>query len=429
MTRDRDIERVLDRFYAEGPSEMPDRVFLGVFDRIERVPQRRLALQLTRFATMNPNLRLAAAAVIVVAAVGIGALALSQKSLVGPQPTSIPSPTAGQTVGPSLASLPAALRYKWVGEPRTVAQIVPPISCSRLLLGSGQLQFNGCRDGDPILNSTVGVASSSSIVFTLNAAENGCAAGDVGTYSFVVSPNGKGLSLVTVEDACAARAGAISGEWDRSDCQDPNSPCLGALDPGTYSSANFNPFVPSTAWVANYGALSYTVPAGWANIEDCDACFTLAEQGAAQNEAISLFSDVAAHLQGADCTNAVAPGIGQSASAISTWLTTLPGLVATAPTATTIGGLSGYLVDVSLDPAWTQTCPYSGGDPTVPLFTSALGGGFDWGVGGDGRSREILLDLPDGRVLLVDVGASTQSAFDTLVADAIPVIQNFQFKP
>ena len=79
MTRDRDIERVLDEFYAEGPSAMPDRLFLGVIDRIERVPQRRLALHVTRFATMNSNLRLAAAAAIVVALVGMGAFAFLNK--------------------------------------------------------------------------------------------------------------------------------------------------------------------------------------------------------------------------------------------------------------------------------------------------------------------------------------------------------------
>jgi hypothetical protein len=427
MTRDRDIERVLDRFYAEGPSEMPDRLLLGVIDRIERVPQRRLAFK-TRFATMNATVRLAAAAAIVVAVVGVGAFALSQRPSVGPLPTPAPSSTASRTPAPSLSTLSAAFRYKWVGAPRTVAQIVPPITCSRLLMGTGQLEYNGCGPNS-ILDSKVGLASPSTIVFTLISNEYGCVAGDMGTYTVTMSANGKALSLATVADACAARAGAVAGDWNRSDCPDASSPCLGPLDAGRYVSANFNPFVPHTAWVANYAALAYTVPAGWTNIEDCDGCYTLARQGAPDSEGIFLFSDVAAHLQDAACTNDVAPGVGQTASAIATWLTTLSGLTTEPPTPVTLGGLHGVTLDVSIAPSWKHACSYSDGQPAVPLFTDPLKGGFDWGVAGAGRMRVNLLDLPDGRVLLVEFEAASKSAFDALVTEATPVVQSFQFKP
>jgi hypothetical protein len=43
MTRDRDIERVLDRWFAEGPTQMPYQFLDVVVDRIDRVPQRCLA--------------------------------------------------------------------------------------------------------------------------------------------------------------------------------------------------------------------------------------------------------------------------------------------------------------------------------------------------------------------------------------------------
>lgn len=109
MTRDIDIERVLDRFYADGPSEMPDRVFLGVVDRVERVPQRRLAYQMTRFANMNRNLRLAAAAAIVVAVVGVTAFAISRSPDIGNQPTPTATPTASQTATPTPLATPSPL--------------------------------------------------------------------------------------------------------------------------------------------------------------------------------------------------------------------------------------------------------------------------------------------------------------------------------
>ena len=40
MTRDQDIERVLERWFTEGPTQMPDRLFEYV-DHIDRLPQRR----------------------------------------------------------------------------------------------------------------------------------------------------------------------------------------------------------------------------------------------------------------------------------------------------------------------------------------------------------------------------------------------------
>src|SRR5829696_4459064 len=103
MTRDREIERVLDAFYAEGPTEMPDRVFLGVFDRIDRVPQRRLARLETRINAMTVNLRFVAAAAI---AVGVFIVGLT---IVGPRfgslgASSTPIATTNVTLPPPSGS-------------------------------------------------------------------------------------------------------------------------------------------------------------------------------------------------------------------------------------------------------------------------------------------------------------------------------------
>ena len=53
MTRERDIERVLEAWLEPGPSEMPDRVFEAVLDRIEREPQRRTLPFIRRFHPMT----------------------------------------------------------------------------------------------------------------------------------------------------------------------------------------------------------------------------------------------------------------------------------------------------------------------------------------------------------------------------------------
>jgi hypothetical protein len=107
MTRDREIERVLEHWLSEGPARMPDHVFTTVIDRIDRVPQRRLARLMTRFASMSIQLRiasLAAGAVVVVGVLaGVGLLRTSGSN-VGNPPTSRPS------AQPSLSpSAPVAL--------------------------------------------------------------------------------------------------------------------------------------------------------------------------------------------------------------------------------------------------------------------------------------------------------------------------------
>ncbi len=78
MTRERDIERVLQAWLEPGASEMPDRLFDGIVDRIERVPQRRFAWTTMRFTNMISPLKLAAVVAIAIAVVvGTGRLWLS----------------------------------------------------------------------------------------------------------------------------------------------------------------------------------------------------------------------------------------------------------------------------------------------------------------------------------------------------------------
>jgi hypothetical protein len=96
MTRDQDIERVLERWLSDGPAHMPDHVFSTVVDRIDRTPQRRLAGFLTRYAHMPANLRLTAVAATFVVVIGaLGAYVLlrpSDANVGGPGPTSTATP-------------------------------------------------------------------------------------------------------------------------------------------------------------------------------------------------------------------------------------------------------------------------------------------------------------------------------------------------
>jgi hypothetical protein len=107
MNGDRDLDRVLETWLSEGNSEMPDRLFDAITDRIERVPQARIARLHLRFSDMQPNQRFAAAAAIILLVV-VGGFAVlgrfSDRSSGGPAaspvpPTAVPSATASASVG------------------------------------------------------------------------------------------------------------------------------------------------------------------------------------------------------------------------------------------------------------------------------------------------------------------------------------------
>jgi hypothetical protein len=113
---------------------------------------------------------------------------------------------------------------------------------------------------------------------------------------------------------------------------------------------------------------------------------------------------------------------------MTTWLTTLPGIASTDPAAVSIGGLSGTTLDVSMDPTWKQPCPFSQGKPYRALFSSPDGSGFHWGVDSQGRMRLYLLDLGDGRTLLIDIEAPSKASYDKLIDGATAIVESFTFK-
>jgi hypothetical protein len=109
MTHDRDLDRLLDAWFADGPGEPSDRVLDEVAERIYRQRQRpawRLTARETPVTTYLKPL-LAIAAVIVIAVVGV--LALREPSDVGgPAATPTPSPTPSPTLAPTPSPSPVA---------------------------------------------------------------------------------------------------------------------------------------------------------------------------------------------------------------------------------------------------------------------------------------------------------------------------------
>ncbi len=107
MTRERDIDRILDHWFAERPTEVADRVLDEVADRIGLQPQQPAWRALWRDNHVNTYLKYAAAvaAVILVAVVGFAVLRPFSGSNVGGG-TATPSPS--QVASPSPSTSPSA---------------------------------------------------------------------------------------------------------------------------------------------------------------------------------------------------------------------------------------------------------------------------------------------------------------------------------
>ena len=214
MNRNDDIERVLELWFTEGPRHMPDRLFDATFERIERLPKRRLADLQSRLPAMNLNLRLAAAAALVVALVGAGFIAMNGIPSVGNQPS--PSPTTEPTV------TGAALQSWWsaVGDRDSPADWGPTDNTFQIdATGLAIEQTHG-----NVLSSWSLIDGGSRLVLrwereVLGSVPSnqrwGCYVGDEGVYSVRFAEGGARMTLGLVSDPCAPRAAFVAGEWIR----------------------------------------------------------------------------------------------------------------------------------------------------------------------------------------------------------------------
>jgi hypothetical protein len=402
MTQDRDIELVLDRWFSEGPTQMPDRFFEDTLGRIDRAPTGRLGALRTRLPAAHPTFRFALAAAVALAVAGIGAGLVIRTGVVGRPPSS------------ESGTLPASLQAAWhpIGShmlPETFGLedlqwdiVIGPTSMTiwdkiddhnaASLVGPNRLELR-LLDAGPFWH---------------------CQIGDTGTYTFSLSPEGLRLTLTPVTDACTVRANFLMGDWSRTD--------LGPLQPGRHEAIVFRPFSYGTT-----GRLAYTVDDGWAGGPDMkNGLFGLGRPGDSDSARITLISNAYASDQIAPCNvNGGAVGVGRTPQELANWLGTVRGLVVSASTEVTIGGLRGIMVELSMAPDWTPTCD-------AGLYTFSLSGsdGGDWSsrlsLTGSTRARYILLDRGDGSSLVIDIEASAAD-WDAFLADAQPVIDGLEF--
>jgi hypothetical protein len=424
MNRPADAEQTLTAFFAAGPTQMPDRVFDAVFDQVERTPQRRLARLHLRFNDMSTTARLLAAGAAAVLVIGVGFAALGRGPGPGTGPIESPSASPTASSGAAGVTIPAELQHGFLGPMPTGPDA--PVGQERALIEFTATAFDF---NSSILFSTASAPSPGIVRLVSTSGLGGCSVGDEGRYGWTLSPGGNRLTVVVQQDACAKRAAAVAGEWLRSNCADDQALCLGPLEPGSYSSASFEPFIPWDAtWRARFGALRYTVPAGWANTFDYPQEYVISRSQGSGDAGIHLFSEIVIVSESDPCSETRDPKVGRTAQAMTDWLAGASGVVSTDPVAVSIGGLDGWRLDLSMDPAWTTTCPYSGGKPTRPLFTDPNPApGLAWNIGPEGMMRLYVLDLGDGRSLVVDIEAGTKAEYDAILADATAIVESFSF--
>ena len=119
MSSERDVTLIVRSWLDDGVTRLPDRVLDAVLDQVPATRQRRARWPAWRFREMNTPIKLAltAAALIVVAVVGVNLLprspAVGGPPVATPSPTSPPSPTPtsppSPTPSPTVATMPEGL--------------------------------------------------------------------------------------------------------------------------------------------------------------------------------------------------------------------------------------------------------------------------------------------------------------------------------
>ena len=191
-------------------------------------------------------------------------------------------------------------------------------------------------------------------------------------------------------------------------------PAATAMPAGTYTTSNFEP------------AVTFTVPEGWVVAGDTARSFQL-QPGRERDRRDLPLPRPRRRVAGRRVPGPAGDGrrtarrrsspAGSGASPAST---------AGNPAMATVGSLPAVAVDVGIAAGWAQSCPFAGGNPTVPLFYDAAGG-YRWVVYGAERMRLYLVDLPQGGTVVVNIDTIDGPHIDQLIPQALPILRSMTF--
>lgn len=436
MTTERDFDRLARAWLEQGPDEAPDRVVAAVLQAAETTSQVRRPIRWLpwRSITMT-RLRMGAAiAVVLVVAVG-GVYLLSRNNGVGPA-----MPTATPVVTPSAPpaspeSLPTNLIGRWMGGPRTAVPGLTVASGTVLTVSKDGVALAAADQPNSPLLATIATPGSGG-QFRLTSAAS--CPGGAGEYAYQLSAGDRHLHVEVVSDPCASRLAAIPGDYVKSECKIPANACLGDVAAGTYSSQLVAPRIKAGAtWAPNFGAITYTVPDGWANSSDLASELHLTPSAnyaleTADGAAFGTWYEIGVWTQPAvndpdvDCFTPLTT-VPRTVDAFIAHLVASPAITATAPQDITVDGHAGKSIDIAIDPAWTGTCPGANGAANV-LIDAGLAARWVFGPVGTDRVRVILLDLGSGDLVFISLEDGDGTKLDQLVTEAMPIVQSFRFE-
>jgi len=355
-------------------------------------------------------------------------------------PSASPSPSAS----PAVAPLEVALRStRWMGSERRVPGILPTAGTIINFTADNQFFITQSNENpNHFLNSIASSVGDGQFQLETTGPSGGpCSTGDIGRYAWSVNPSARILTISANGDDCAPRLGALPGTWWLDASKNDQTNCLGDVDAGTYKSQYFTPRLDAGAgasWVPDFGALSYTVPEGWANSVDFPERFSLtpsadfAVEGKVGPDAvhkIELHWQYAASAQNADCKSAELRSVPRTVDGLVGWIRGLESLDAGTPSAITIDGHPGKWLDVRMAPTWTTLCPGATQPIAVVLTEAGSSAAADtYAIGKTDRVRMVFLDLGGGDLLTVEIITSDAARFDSLVTQAMPIIKGFTFE-
>lgn len=339
---------------------------------------------------------------------------LSAGCTVGQQPPDTgQQPVEPQSLAPTesaVAEVPATLRFLWLGDRAFIA-----------FNSEGELGYD---EHNAWITSEI---AADRLTLSTPQDDPTCTAGDEGTYRWSVLSSGQ-LALETVADPCSERRSMLQGVFERSDC--PNFPenfCLGDLGPGQHASTFFRPMVEPAVWELVRGAMTYTVPEGWANTADWPDEYLIQPQGTTAETGIYMWSEVAIVADDHPCRPDPEPSIPRTPSDIAAWVTANPLLAASQPTEVTVGGLDGLMLDTSVQAEAELPCS-GDGRPYAPMLVHAEGTGLQWGYPPTGHKRLYLLELDDTRTLVISIEAEDPETFAEILSDAVAIVESLEFR-
>lgn len=426
MSTERDIAYLLRSWMRSEPDGTVDHVVDAILDRVDATSQHPASRwPVPRNLDMNLYFKLGIAAVVLAMTVALGYGLWQNVGNLLPDPR--PSDEASSPGG----NLPPEFDHTFIGAPRAVEGV--DVNDRLILDFTNDVFAVHVGSGESAVVSKPTTSGAGLLRLETLVDSTVCQQSDIGTYSYAFSPGDTVLRIELTDDDCAVRADVVPGEWRRSACHDPNGSCLGVLEAGRQASLWFDPF--SDAWPtspARYGALTYEVPAGWANSDDSLKMYGLTRADAYGPDYTTSCLDcpdgiwvlTAPAVAEPGCSDVADSEAGTSARALADWVRAHPGLEVTEGPAVTIDGRSTIVLDILARESWADACLDEADNVTfVPLFVNP---GYAYGIRTGDRHRMLFVEIDSDTAMGIGVDSFDPDDLDALIAETQPIIESMR---